>query len=283
MARRLFSLILSLQFFFTGAFAFGKEAELPYYGREFFSSRPSDSSLKELLFNIVSATHTITPGSFDRIAPGCSGKKCSRHTALGYSRARSFLLGDFYLVNTGHGYGVKDVYCDRVAEADEFQRVKPAPNVVPDATVVNTEHTWPQSRFVRGFPDEMQKSDLHHLFPTDSTVNSDRSSFDFGDVQRDSKRLKCRGSRLGFAIKGSQLVFEPPEDHKGNVARALFYFSVRYRAPINPEQEATLRKWNRLDPVDAEERSRNERIFQLQSNRNPFVDYPELVDEIRDF
>jgi endonuclease I len=53
--------------------------------------------------------------------------------------------------------------------------------------------------------------------------------------------------------------------------------------PIDPRLEAVLRKWHKDDPVDDEERDRNEKIMKLQGNRNPFIDYPELVDKINDF
>lgn len=260
-----------------------RPGELPYYGQDFFAARPSDAALKTALFQILSLPHHRTAGDFDRISPQCQAPGCAAHFAIGYSKAREFLMGDFYLVRGAGGFGVKDVYCERVAEAAEFRGVKPAPHVVPDATVVNTEHTWPQSKFVRQFPQDLQKSDLHHLFPTDSEVNADRSSYDFGNVKANAKALKCAAAKLGLPAAGSRTVFEPPLSHKGNVARALFYFSVRYQAPLEPAQEAALREWHQLDPVDAEEKSRNDRIHQLQRNRNPFVDYPELVGRIRDF
>ena len=93
----------------------------------------------------------------------------------------------------------------------------------------------------------------------------------------------CQTSRRGMAIGSSLTAFEPPENHRGNVARALFYFSVRYKIQIDPLEEGYLRDWHREDPVDAEERKRNDEIFKIQQNRNPFIDEPLLVDDIRDF
>jgi endonuclease I len=95
--------------------------------------------------------------------------------------------------------------------------------------------------------------------------------------------LDCKGPRFGLGTAGSQEVFEPPQDHKGNVARALFYFATRYELTIGKAEEEVLRKWNQEDPVDQEELDRNEEIFKVQQNRNPFVDFPELVDRISDF
>jgi deoxyribonuclease-1 len=257
-------------------------AQLPYYGQDFFASPLKGAELRDSLFKILSSAHHHVANGFDEIVQDCS-TDCVRHVPVGYNRAREILLGELYLVKTSTGYGITDVYCDRVVDMSEFPKDKPAPGKVPDATIINTEHTWPQSRFVTGFPNEMEKSDLHHLFPTSAAVNSRRSSFEFGEVSHEDRSLPCPVSQLGASDDGRRIVFEPPADHRGNVARALFYFSVRYKAPIAPAEEKVLREWNRADPVDAAERARNERIFAVQGNRNPFVDYPELADQIQDF
>ena len=52
---------------------------------------------------------------------------------------------------------------------------------------------------------------------------------------------------------------------------------------MNPAQEAFLRKWNDEDPVDDAEMERNNQIEKLQGDRNPFIDFPNLVDEIKEF
>jgi endonuclease I len=67
------------------------------------------------------------------------------------------------------------------------------------------------------------------------------------------------------------------------VARAIFYFAARYKMKVGGAEEATLRKWNHEDPVDAEEAARNDMIEDVQGNRNPFVDYPELIDQVKVF
>lgn len=260
--------------------SFQKES---YYGKDFASSGRKSGNLKEQLHEILVSYHSPKSGGHDSITTSCETKNCYRHTAIGYRKAREFLFGKFYLVKQSRGFGVKDVYCERVRDADEFDGDKPGPNSIPDHRVVNAEHTWPQSMFTRNFSAEDQKSDLHHLFPTDSEMNSKRSSLSFGEVNRETETLKCPESKLGNDRLSGDVVFEPPQSHQGNVARAIFYFSTRYKTELGKDEEATLRKWHREDPVDAEEAQRNEEIYQLQKNRNPFVDFPDLVDQIADF
>jgi len=124
---------------------------------------------------------------------------------------------------------------------------------------------------------------LHNLFPVSSSANGIRGNIDFGYVDHKTY-APCAESKKGFSKDGgSQKYFEPPDVHKGNVARALFYFSIRYLISINDEEENTLRLWNKLDPVDDTEKEHNERIYEFQKDRNPFVDFPDLVDSISNF
>jgi len=257
-----------------------------YYGREFYESIRSglkNEALKQVLHSILSQVHSKGPeDAFDQVGQGCV-KSCYQHISIGYHKARIFLMGNFYLSKQNGEYAVKDVYCEKLIPESEFRGHKPGPNQLPDNRVINAEHTWPQSKFTGKFSKEMQKSDLHHLFPTDSEMNSTRSSYPFGEVVQDSQELKCREARLGSVIESRGIYFEPPDSHKGNVARALFYFSVRYRLNIDPIQEKYLRSWHLKDTPDDEELRRNEEIHALQGNRNPFIDHPELVDLIFDF
>lgn len=284
----LFSFGIALIFLSTTASAGLTSTEVHYYGEQFhrdLGSGISGPDLKRNLHNILQSAHVRTNGDFDQITSDCNGSGCYKHISLGYDRARMYLLGNFYLVDNGGGdYAIKDVYCDTVRSAEEFPEGNaPAPNKIPGGTTVNTEHTWPQSRFTGRYNKDMQKSDMHHLYPTDNEMNSIRGNNPFGEVIQDRKTLRCRSSRFGKAAKGSADVFEPPRNHRGNVARALFYFSTRYEMEIDPNQEATLRKWSKEDPIDDEEVKRNDYIFKMQGSRNPFIDFPQLEDSINNF
>jgi hypothetical protein len=148
--------------------------------------------------------------------------------------------------------------------------------IVPSPKIMNIEHTWPQSEGANGDA----KSDLHHIFPVDSSTNSIRSSLPFCDVV--TIKWEHDLSKRGFS-QFNEHCFEPPPEHKGNVARALFYFSVRYQKSIDQNQEFFLRKWHKEDPIDQNEIDRNQLIKSFQNNSNPFIDNPELVDKISDF
>ncbi len=144
----------------------------------------------------------------------------------------------------------------------------------------NTEHSWPQSQ---GADSEPERSDIHHIFPSDSTVNSNRGSIDFGNTDCSGGCSCCSpgGSEIGLDA-GGNLVFEVRPERRGDIARAHFYFAVRYQFDISSE-EPVLRAWHEEDPPDAREIERNSRIEAVQNNRNVFVDCPELVARIADF
>ncbi|MES3038324.1 MAG: endonuclease [Bdellovibrionota bacterium] len=257
-----------------------------YYGSMFYAlvGQGNSEQLKEEIKHILRGGHITTSG-FDKIVDQCLGEpNCYQHTVIGYNAARVFLLGNYYLVQNGNSYAVTEVYCSRNVDASEFpQGEQPGPNKIPANTVVNVEHTWPQSRFSPNFPKETQKSDLHHLYPTDSKMNSTRGSFKFGEVVKDKAGIKCSESRFGNPQDSTELVFQPPPEHRGNVARALFYFSLKYNLKISPDEESVLRKWDTEDPVNDEDVRRNNAVFAAQKSRNPFVDNPGLAAKISDF
>ena len=136
----------------------------------------------------------------------------------------------------------------------------------------NTEHTFPQSFFSSLEP---MKSDLHHLFPTDDVANNERADHPFGVVTSPS------WSNGGSLSDGT--LFEPRDVQKGASARALFYFVLRYQNYANflNTQESILRTWHKNFLPDAAEKKRNNDIFSVQHNRNPFVDYPVFIDRIQ--
>lgn len=153
----------------------------------------------------------------------------------------------------------------------------------------NREHVWAKSHGDFG-TSIGPGTDVHHLRPTDTTVNSTRSNKDFDNggepVDEAEECLTDSDS------------WEPRDAVKGDVARMIFYMAVRYEGndsypdlEINDQVDngknpfmgklSVLKEWNEADPVDEFEANRNEVIFtEIQHNRNPFVDHPEWVNEI---
>lgn len=173
------------------------------------------------------------------------------------------------------GYYIRDVYCNK--------RVSFNTGTIPSPRKMNCEHTWPQSKFSKRFSTETQKNDLHHLYPVDSKTNSSRSNHMFAEVVGWGANDGCYASKKGYAVGTHQTAFEPPNEHKGNVARAMFYFSKKYDMRIGSVQEDYLREWHESDPVDYTERKRNDLIEKYQGNRNQFIDDERLVDRVENF
>ncbi len=205
-------------------------------------------------------------------------KAINNNRTLSYKEARTYLFGQIYLEENAGKYFVTDVYCQK--EFGESTGV--GPGKIPDHQALNCEHTWPQSRFNSRENKTTQKGDLHHLYPADSRANSTRGNIPFGEVNGEEV-TGCPLSERGDDIYTGISSFEPAKYHKGNVARALFYFSVRYRIDIDDSEEVFLRQWHKDDPVDADEIKRHEMIYDIQGNRNPFIDEPSLVDQIDNF
>lgn len=267
----LFALVLSHTVFAQVDQRIGKQ--WAYYGQEFYNSKTFS---KVQLFNILSAKHSSSKGKLDTIG-SCNGN-CYSHTSVGYDGARKILFGEIQILRDAQGTYVLDVYCGKKFH---FRDVTEASNM---HTEVNIEHTWPQSKFSSRFDKGTQKSDMHHLYLTDSDANNKRGNHKFGDLKGSNDELNvqnCDISSLGRG--GKDMIFMPPTSHRGNVARSLFYFSVRYDLEISADEEAVLREWHKNDPVDASEVVRHEQVSAHQKIRNPFVDHPEIVNSISNF
>lgn len=155
----------------------------------------------------------------------------------------------------------------------------------------NREHVWAKSH--GDFGNDMGPgTDLHHIRPTDASVNSTRGSLDFDEG---GSEVYDQGVATGN-FKDSDS-WEPRDEVKGDVARMMFYMAIRYEgddgyvdlelnyqvnngsAPYIGDLEMLL-KWHLEDPVDEFEMNRNDVIYSYQGNRNPFIDHPELVELI---
>ena len=157
---------------------------------------------------------------------------------------------------------------------------------------INTEHTWPQGLFDS---DEPMRGDIHHLFPTRIEANSARSNFKFDEIPdaQTSTWFRNNSSQSSTPTANideySELLsgtsFEVREDHKGNSARAIFYFWAIYQDESKVADDASffngmkdvLIAWHDADPVDQAEVDRSLGAESAQGNRNPFVHDTTLV------
>ncbi|GAA4383024.1 endonuclease [Hymenobacter koreensis] len=157
---------------------------------------------------------------------------------------------------------------------------------------INCEHTVPQSWFNEV---ERMRSDIHHLFPTVIQWNSDRGSDPFAEIPdaQTTKWIRLLGSQttvptanIAEYSEDTNTQFEPREDHKGNLARAVFYFYTVHAGQTFDAGKgvlsavgdpATLYQWHLQDPVDAREQERNRRAAASQGNYNPYINDPSLV------
>lgn len=271
----LFSFCLCLQ-------AFARPA---YYPKIFLDNLKSkdimDRDLKYRIKDIVQNFHYQGSDGHDIISSFCpQGKSCSRQiSSFSYKSARQELFGHIHLQKDSNGYFVTDRYCNQAYRSKDGV----GENKIPNHQVMNCEHTWPQSKFSKTESKHTQKVDLHHLFPVSMRANSTRSNHPLAEVSGKVVNSSCTDSFIGKAHGTSTTAFEPPENHKGDAARAIFYFASRYGMTIDALQEDYLRKWHAEDPVDATERERNDMVEEYQKNRNPFIDYPQLVEMIENF
>lgn len=200
--------------------------------------------------------------------------------SLGYNAARLVMFGtiDNWQVNGREpGRTTNKVECVYTGRTIENYPVNTGTlNNAPYS--MNTEHTWPQSQ---GSDVEPMRSDIHHLYPSDGSINSSRGNKPFRWVT--SPTLTYTGGSIADPV-----YFEPRNVHKGAVARSMLYYAVRYYnngavslSYLQP-QEASLREWAKLYPPDSIAIRRNNAIAVDQNNRNPFTDYPQLLNRMAD-
>lgn len=162
----------------------------------------------------------------------------------------------------------------------------------------NREHSVPKSWFDDARP---MHNDLFHVYPTDGFVNGKRSNYPFGETDS-PEYTSHNGSKLGSSsFSGySGKVFEPIDEYKGDFARTYFYMATRYNSegkntfsyengpvvfkssyPFLTSYATNLFvKWHLEDPVSEKETNRNDAVYAIQKNRNPYIDHPEYVNDI---
>lgn len=114
---------------------------------------------------------------------------------------------------------------------------------------------------------KMAHDDLHNLHPAVGELNGDRSNYPFANIEGEARSY----GQCDFEVDFKNDIVEPPNTVKGNIARIYLYMNKRYKFPIHQDELNTLLSWNKQDPADDWECTRNDRIKMVQGNDNPFV------------
>lgn len=245
--------------------------------------------------NVITGVAAVPDGYYE----GVSGKKgadnilqalngiISGHTVINYDGLEPY-------------YEQTDFYADTLWDMYSTCRFTMDDANTPQKQVCdgwNKEHVCCQSWLGSG----PMVSDLFNVYPTDARINNLRSNYPYGIVSSFSgfsKDPEKHGlGKLGSSVAGVGTVFEPDSRYKGDFARTFFYMVARYRSnilnsgngsqmfsssPTNLTSYALnfLLQWHRNDPVSEKEIDRNQAVYSIQKNRNPFIDYPDLVEYI---
>ena len=211
-------------------------------------------------------------------------------------RSYSQLWTDFQTTDARADGTVWDMYSNKTSF--QFGTNQDTGSGNTEGQYYNREHSFPNSWF--GGKVQPMYTDLHHMYPTDKIVNNKRSNYPFGETTGNSYKSANNFSKLGTCTYPGYtgIVFEPNDEYKGDFARTYFYMVTCYEEKLhdwytsNSESRATLDgnaypglsswqlamllKWAENDPVSEKEINRNNAVYSIQRNRNPFIDYPGL-------
>lgn len=161
---------------------------------------------------------------------------------------------------------------------------------------MNIEHSFPKSWW--GGSKTQAYQDLYNLMPSDSKANSSKSNYGMGEVTDVTCDNGCIKVGTGTADKSGVNLWQPSKQWEGDFARGYMYMATAYQDYTWSNAEAlhsltqgdypTLKpwayklyiKWAKEDKVDETEVKRNEAVYKIQGNRNPFIDFPNLMEYI---
>lgn len=187
-----------------------------------------------------------------------------------------------------------DVYPESMQWWDMYSDI---PLYAPSFKGLNREHSFPKSWW-GGSTEVPCYVDLNHLYPSEAAANMAKSNFPLGTVDPSRTPSFSNGiTTVGYPVAGqgggAASVFEPDDEYKGDFARTYFYMATAYQdmtwkytymvsqntyPTLNNWSVELLLKWHRQDPVSDKEVMRNQQVYLIQNNRNPFIDYPELAE-----
>lgn len=203
-----------------------------------------------------------------------------------YGSGEGFTWQGFYKTDRNADNTVKDMYSNTVRSFSGFKSIEG----------MAIEHSFPKSWW-GGYENTAYK-DLFNLYPADSYTNGIKNNLPLGETTGtlilDNGKTKI--GKNGFGTTYTDNCFEPADEFKGDFARSYMYMVSIYENLVQlwnspmlvnkaypawqPWAIDLLLKWSRQDPVSEKERARNDSVYTIQSNRNPFIDHPELAEYI---
>tara|TARA_Y100001968_G_scaffold193326_1_gene177285 strand:+ start:335 stop:1279 length:945 start_codon:yes stop_codon:yes gene_type:complete len=238
------------------------------------------------LFSFLSS-ETLFPGMFGDDLKNEIIDTYKPTSTLGYNTARDTM----YLRVDRIGGEVKGIYTNFSMTLPNG--VDPSTHLYNNGSNngINCEHLWPQSL---GSGQEPQKSDMHHMRPCKTNVNTSRGNKPFGesvDNQTDTwfwlgyQYSNIPNSQIDEYSESNSYNFEPREDRKGDVARSIFYFYTMYSNVANQNfftgQKDELFNWHLQDNPSNDEINRTWAIAFYQQNKpNPFIIDTSLIERI---
>lgn len=263
-----------------------------------------------LLFLVLLSTNLLLaqiPTGYYTTADGLTGAPLKTalyniikgHTAVSYTPG---VWNAFYTTDKKANGKVWDMYSDVPGGTPPYEYTlgsSQCGTYSVEGNCYNREHSFPKSWFGDVAP---MNVDLFHLYPTDGKVNGQRNNYPYGTVSSPTW-TSLNGSKLGpcSAPGYNGIVFEPINEYKGDLARTYFYMVTRYQDIVaswnsNAEAQPTLDgtsypcfdswilnvllAWNAADPVSPKEIARNNAVYAIQHNRNPYIDHPEYVTAV---
>ncbi len=277
-------------------------------GEPFYSIASLDSNI-----TTFGSAPGIPPGYYDAVGGlTCSSLKTSLYNIIKPAVANpnptytglwgAYFITDDRLNDATNKTIVWDVYTDNPSGTEcESTFGSPYQDKGTAGTIecqrYNREHAFPQSWFASAEP---MRSDMYIVYPTDKKVNGMRGNFPYGKVTSPTYTSN-NGTKLGpntYLTQYTGSAFEPIDEYKGDLARSTFYVATAYENNIagwqaNSNANAVLDgtsykvfddwylklmyQWHLQDPVSTKEIDRNNDIYMIQGNRNPFIDHPEYV------
>lgn len=126
------------------------------------------------------------------------------------------------------------------------------------------------------------EADMHNMWPALAKLNSSRGQRHYAEIVGETPmNVDIGETTFTCDFENDGTAVEPRSNVRGNLARSIFYMCKEYGFPVPKGMMPLLRKWNRNDPPTRAERTRAERIAEIQGTRNPFIDDPRMGDAVK--